>query len=613
MPGYISCRKKKFSRSEGKWVDVETTSKYDYTDEDVDNDGIAYLISFFRWYPDYFADLFRAENAKYELELAQRIMLRTFARYRNVYITGVRGLTKTFIVVLHAIIDGILYPGSTIKYCAPEQKQAAKLATQAFHSIEECYPILTSMWKVRNDRADMFYMTTDFGSSFSMYVTRGDNADTVIGEECGQEAPGAFPMDHFTSDIYPIVRNVRMVNQHEDTTHIHQKHLHIANACSKTNQAFTELRRNCLRCMYSKNKKYDGFVFDASYITALVSNVRDISYFQDLRNMYITKPEKWLRECCARYTGTGENPMILDENISRARRLMTAEFGHCGDANVLYIIAHDVSYSDGARNAKCADVVLKLSRYTQVSKKDVYKKQAVFVDAYAPPKTYYEQAMRIKALWKRFCMIGGQPTYIILDANGNGDCVLEELLKPCGDNVPICCVDHSRKEIEQKNALPVIYPLKSGLRGKYDESTIIENAQGQFAQGNIELLTSNTLDGVEQYKLREAIKDGKSDMYIAQPYKRTDELCQQIENLQAIVSGMSLKEKRKSKAIQRDIWSALKYGLFLAKMLEKENVNALYSANKKSNYKSEIERVRQSIVARDNNNTVNRLLGLCRR
>ena len=107
---------------------------------------------------------------------------------------------------------------------------------------------------------------------------------------------------------------------------------------------------------------------------------------------------------------------------------------------------------------------------------------------------------------------------------------------------------------------------------------MLSYAQIEFQQGNIELLTSIIADGVEQYKRLHNIKDSLGEARIAAPYRKTDELCQQIQNLVLKASGATLKEDRKSKSIQRDIWSALKYALRMAALLEQALVKTNYRA-----------------------------------
>ena len=167
-------------------------------------------------------------------------------------------------------------------------------------------------------------------------------------------------------------------------------------------------------------------------------------------------------------------------------------------------------------------------------------------------------------------------------------------MKPTDDGSPtLCCVNHiAFQSIEQPGSLPVIYPMKATPRGGADaDADMISYAQLAFDHEDVELLVSSVIDGVEAYKNAHRIKDARYDGQIALPYRQCELLCQQISNLQTEVSGMSLKEKRKSKALQRDIWSALKYALRMAQHLETGMKTGLYRS--KSSWYERIEEVKK--------------------
>ena len=98
---------------------------------------------------------------------------------------------------------------------------------------------------------------------------------------------------------------------------------------------------------------------------------------------------------------------------------------------------------------------------------------------------------------------------------------------------------------------------------------MIRNAEVQFDNRNVELLTGNYTAGIEAYKRLHRIKDDASDYAIYVPYKKTNELVGQIQNLKKVPTAGGVSEKRISKRIQRDSWSAVKYGLRLAQILER--------------------------------------------
>lgn len=580
---------KTYSKKLGRWVNKETEKSFDY--DAINQSSSAFMISFFRWYPDYFADLCRSEDARYRLELPQRMMLRIIARYRNVYITGVRGLTKTYCLLLGRMIKGILWPGVIMRYCAPNMKQAAALATQAFHQIEKDYPIIASHWQIRHDSQDSFLITSIYGSEFGMYSPRGDNNSETDAEEIGQEGNEPFDMRRYEEDVLPACRIVRTINGLPDPYCIQQQHIHISNACRKQNPAYYKHRAACLKEMQT-GEKYEGYCIDLSWKTALLCNLRNIPYIKDQRAR-LTEAA-WKREMCGLYTGESDNPLITDEKLTLSRRNPLMEAKHCGDSHVIYIVSHDVSYVDDAKNAKCADVVVKLTQFEDLERRDKFRKQVVFVDSYPPPKTDYLQAQKVRALWERFCLDGGQTTYLVVDAQAYGTGVVEELMKPTEDGQPsLCCVNHMAfQAIEQPGSLPVIYPMKATTRGGLDaDADMISYAQIAFEHEDVELLVPNVIDGVEAYKAAHRIKDARYDAQISLPYRQTELLCQQISNLQTEVSGLTMKEKRKSKAIQRDIWSALKYALRMAQKIESDDRREKYGA--KSSWGEKIEEIKR--------------------
>lgn len=568
---------RKYDYKKNIWVVNDKEGSYDY-DSMKNKDAAALVMSLFRWYPDFFYDVFQSPTAKYRLELPQRMMLRIFARYGNVYITGARGLTKTYCIMLSKMHDGIMFPGEVIRYCAPAAKQSAALASAAFRDASSNFPIISNIFHVNNDRQDYFKVGSSMMSQFTMYAPRGDNSSAVVGEEMGAEgSEKGFDMDAFEAEILPTCRLGRKINGVDDRCHINQKWDFISNACSRTNKAYTVYRRNALKAMVV-GRKYEGYCLDMPWQCALLCNIRDVEYY--IKQKRSLSAENWLREMDAVYIGAEENPMIPDEVLNQSRRLKVMEDQHCGDPNCIYIVSHDVSYKDSRKNAKCADVVLKLTKYPQQNKREKYRKQVVFVDNYAPPATDYAQADKLKKLWYSFCMNGGNATYLVVDAQAYGTSVVEELMKPSMDGTPtLCCVDHDFAEIEQPGSLPVIYPLKAENRGtKNNEGSMIQYAQNAFEKGEVELLISNAFEGVEAYKQVHNIKDIYYDGKIRMPYVQTDLLCQQINNLKTELSGMNFKERRVSKAVQRDIWSALKYALRYAEILERDLVKETYKS-----------------------------------
>ena len=161
---------------------------------------------------------------------------------------------------------------------------------------------------------------------------------------------------------------------------------------------------------------------------------------------------------------------------------------------------------------------------------------------------------------------------------------------------PLCVVDHAAyTEAELPNALPIIYPIKAGGAGVTDpDSEMLRYAELEFEARNVQLLTSSINEGISMYKDAHLIKDDYNDAIIARPYLKTRALVGQIQNLKKVPSGSSMAERRISKFIQRDSWSALKYVLRFTQKLEYKRYRE--NLHKDNGWGKELERFKGESV-----------------
>lgn len=520
-------------------------------------------------------------------------MLRAYARYTDVAITGTRGMTKTYTKMISEMLNGIAWPGTQVLYTGPSLKQLASIGGKTFHAIEHDYAALARHWRVTAESKDDFKIESDYGSAFYIGEKRGDNIHAATAEEFAQEENPPFDFDEYTTIVLPAVRLRHNVNGEPDPNFVAYKNHSITSAGRKQNHAYQ------VRCEVMKEmaRGESAFTMDVPWQCVVLQQMRPYSWAQKLRTKLT--PERWMREMESRYTGADSNPIVRDEVLTESRKLMVAENRHCGydvgnklnPQDVIYIVGYDVSYADDKKNAKCACVVLKCTRQTDWLKRDRYLKQLVYVDVWNPPVKSMMQAQRVKDVWSRFCYDGGAATYLAIDAWQYGTSVVENLMMDLGDGLaPLCVRNHaSFTELEQDNAIPCLYPIKAGGAGVTDpDAEMVQYAELQFENRNVELLCGNVNEGVEAYKKYHRIKDDYMDAQIAEPYLKTRELAGQIQNLKKVPSGKTMREERISKHIQRDIWSALKYALRVAQILEKEELAK--AVRRKSDWDEELAR-----------------------
>ena len=564
---------KTYSKSQHKWVDTDKERKQNY--DAYDADACALLVSYWRWYPDKFLDLIESENSDYSLELIQRVNLRAFCRYQNVFVTGSRGTTKTYAVFLSDLVKGVLWPGIQQAYYGPSLKQTADICAKTWKQIEKNYPMLSAMWNVVSMSSDRFVLETKFGSRISITAMRGDNIHCVTAEEAAQEETGQqFDYDQFEAVVTPAVRLLRMVGKKPDMNFPQNQFQYITSAGSQQNRAF-EKRLSAYKEM---REGKSAFAIDIPSAVSVVSGIRTISWLRKLKGDLT--PDKYLREAESIWTGTSENPILKDLTLTQSKTLTMMEYSHCGNPKSIYVIGNDNSYRDGGNNAKCAYAVFRCDPKDGIEA-GTFDKKLVYVQDNPPPKEALEQARQLKAFWLRYTMKNAEPAYIAIDARAYGTSVIEFLHKDLQDGLPpLCCMNHDYAELEQPGALPVIYPIiaTGGFNeGVHDsDAAMIEYAEREWEHGNVQMLISNIQEGLKAYKLFHKIKTDEMDVAISYPYLKTRELCGQIGNLKKRMSGFGFTEERISKSIQRDMWSATKYALRVIKILE-DRYKAIYA------------------------------------
>ena len=564
---------KTYSKTQHKWVDTDKERKQNY--DVYDADACALLVSYWRWYPDKFLDLIESENSDYSLELIQRVNLRAFCRYQNVFVTGSRGTTKTYAVFLSDLVKGVLWPGIQQAYYGPSLKQTADICAKTWKQIEKNYPMLAAMWNVVSMSSDRFVLETKFGSRISITAMRGDNIHCVTAEEAAQEETGQqFDYDQFEAVVTPAVRLLRMVGKKPDRNFPQNQFQYITSAGSQQNRAF-EKRLSAYKEM---REGKSAFAIDIPSAVSVVSGIRTISWLRKLKGDLT--PDKYLREAESIWTGTSENPILKDLTLTQSKTLTMMEYSHCGNQKSIYVIGNDNSYRDGGNNAKCAYAVFRCDPKDGIET-GTFDKKLVYVQDNPPPKEALEQARQLKAFWLRYTMKNAEPAYIAIDARAYGTSVIEFLHKDLQDGLPpLCCMNHDYAELELPGALPVIYPIiaTGGFNeGVHDsDAAMIEYAEREWEHGNVQMLISNIQEGLKAYKLFHKIKTDEMDVAISYPYLKTRELCGQIGNLKKRMSGFGFTEERISKSIQRDMWSATKYALRVIKILE-DRYKAIYA------------------------------------
>lgn len=295
------------------------------------------LLSYWVWYPDRMLAVLQGPEADYSLTIIQVIIQRAFARYKEVFITGSRGTTKTYNAILEKEIECVLWPGEKIRYFGSSLKQTAELAQKAYKQIRKNYPALVRHFGRPKISEDSFSILTSYESELTIATMRGDNCHQVLCEEVGQEEQPLFDHKNYRNIVLPSVRLTHQVDRKADESHIDFKKHYITSACRQQNEAF-DYRNSTLKKMRSGGSAY---VLDIPWQVSVLLGMRDIEWAEDLRTKLTA--EEWMREMESRYTGVSENPVIRDSVLTEAKKIEVMETHHCQNPYVFYIIGYDVS------------------------------------------------------------------------------------------------------------------------------------------------------------------------------------------------------------------------------------------------------------------------------
>lgn len=228
-------------------------------------------------------------------------------------------------------------------------------------------------------------------------------------------------------------------------------------------------------------------------------------------------------------------------------------------------ISCDIALMKGNKNDAS---VFTLARF--IPSTDGYTRKVVHIENHIGLSSE-KQALRIKQLFSDF-----NADYIILDSNGIGLSVFEELVKPtyCEERdieYPPYTSYNDENMADRcaiKGALPVVYTLKVVQASLNHEIAIA--LKDAFEKKKIELLINDSKGRDLLVEHDNLLKLSSHDQArLLAPYYTTTAMINEIINLEYQINNGFIKIVEKSGA-RKDMYCSLAYLNYLAKMLEKE-------------------------------------------
>jgi hypothetical protein len=519
------------------------------------------LCSYFRYYPDKFIDFIKPADCKIELYFYQRIYLRIMMRYRKVFITATRGTSKSFLENLSFVLRCIMFPGTKLFICAPKKEQSAKISQDCLNDIFSFYPILRSEVKHYTESKDYTRLVFHNGSRYDVVQiqdsTRGGRRNGGAIEEI---ADRKFNGDMLNSVIIPLMANDRIAMcGGVDPNELHKSQLYVTTAGTQQQFAFEKMKETYTDMLQGKS----AFNIGNGWELPCMHGQLDEDFVNDLKESPTFSLPDWMREYDSVWTGSSSDNLVSEEKLNKCRTVTTPEWEHCGQEDVEYALAYDVSRAEGIENALSCLVVIKM-----IPRGDgTFMKNIVNVFSHVGEHSQL-QAKFLKEQVKAF-----KASILILDSNGLGVAVTDSLVLDLDDGNPPYSVvnDPDYEKYELPNSIPMVFALKAQNK-ETRQSDMINHFMQVFNKMDVGLLV-NPNDGVRHAEkaLKRKFKDDEEQVLYELPFIMTNSLCEEIMNLRYKQTGNDTKVETISKRIPKDKFSALMYGLYWVYLQEKDN------------------------------------------
>ncbi|WP_291566954.1 MULTISPECIES: hypothetical protein [unclassified Clostridium] len=527
------------------------------------------LCSYFRFYPDKFIDFISQPDAKVSLYFYQRIYLRIMMRYRKVFITATRGTSKSYLQNLSFILKCIFYPRTKLFVTCVGKEQAAKISQDCIDDIFEHYPLLKEEVKTFIRSKDYTKLIFHNGSRYDVVQMRdstrgGRRYGGAIEEICDKKFDG----DMLNSVVIPLMANDRTAMCGKvDPNENHKSELYITTASNQQHFAYQKMQEVYAEQLQGKS----AFCIGNSYELPCMFGQLDIDFVEDLKESPTYAISDFMREYESIYTGSNSDNLVSEDKLNKSRIVKCAEWEHCNDDNVEYVLAYDVAREEGNANALSALIVIKLT-----PKDDgTYIKE--IVNVFSMEGTHDTiQAKFLKQKVNEF-----KAKILVIDANGLGSGVCDQLVLRLDDGNPSYSVVNRSEydKYKQPDSIPMVFALKSQEK-ETKNTDIINRFMTMMNRNDVGFLVNPNVGLKElEKRYKKKIKDSEEIAELQIPYILTSNMIDQVMNLRYKQQGNVTQVERISSRIQKDMYSALSYGLFWVYLEERKNVERKFKSN----------------------------------
>lgn len=504
------------------------------------------FVSWARWYPDLFIELFKGKDGNRQLHFDQRVFMRCDLRFVSMYGTFSRGYAKTYTEVLDDFIVAILFPGVTLSVTAQTRENSAALLQDKYNEIINDFPLLVNEIEQtkfsRNDAFIKFKSNSVITNLANTQASKGRRRHRIKIEESA-----LLNNTLFEDALEPIVEVPRTTAGSLAIVDPEEMNFQIHFFTTSGYRGSDEYNRSVRMVNGMRNCSGDIVLGSGWMLPCYYS--RGSTKSQILKKKRRSNPIFFAQNYEQKWVGCSDGALV-DINKLMATRVLDRPILEIENESDEFYIGVDVARSENTNNNQSAIVVVKVIRNPNT--KRILELQIVNVVGVSNKMNFTDQACLIKQYKNAY-----RAKMVVADGNGLGSGLVDELLKPSYNKITgqdLGCFDtiNTDNQPQSSNAEKCLFDMK--------------------AQGTQTKVISHFINAVDSGMLKMLIRKQEQDFSDKErefmdrnvlPFLNTELLFMEISNLKLkSLSGNNLTVEKVVRKIDKDKFSALSYCLY---------------------------------------------------
>lgn len=504
------------------------------------------FVSWARWYPDLYVELFRSKDSNMQLHFDQRVFMRCDVRFQSMYGTFSRGYAKTYTEVLDDFIIATLEPGITLSVTAQTRENAAALLQDKTNEILQHFPLFEN--EIETKRFSKNDALIKFKSG--AIITNLANSQTSKGRRRHRikiEESALLNNALYEDALAPIVEVPRTTAGSLAIVDPEEMNFQIHFFTTSGYRGSDEFNRSVRMVNGMRNLSGD-IVLGSSWRLPCYYG-RGSNKTQILKKKRDSNPIFFAQNYEQEWVGCADNALV-DVNKLMATRILEEPILEAQRETDEFYIGVDVARSENTNNNQSAISIIKVLR-SPVNKR-VCEMQVVNVLGVSNKMNFKKQACLIKKLKKQY-----RAKMVIVDGNGLGSGLVDQLLLDSYDELTgeyLGCFDtiNTDNKPENKDAEKCLFDMKA----QSYQTKVVSHFINAVDSGLLHMLIR---------KQEQDFTDREREFFDRNvlPFVNTELLFMEIANLKLkVMSGNNLTVEKVVRKIDKDKFSSLSYCIF---------------------------------------------------